>query len=92
MGTNFTRDPLGRRWPVEDLVAATRMPMQALAQQAGYTRRSGHRWSVQGWVDDVVADQLACAAGWPPALVWASWTSGAVAEPVAAPRRLVGAS
>ena len=74
------RDPHGRRWPVTDLVVATGRPMQALGVLAGFTRRSGHRWAEQGWVDDVIADRLACAAGWHPALVWASWTAGAVVE------------
>ena len=75
-----TRDRYGRRWPTEDLVAATGAPVHLLAVAAGYTTRSGHRWAVQGWLDDVIADELACAAGWPPALVWRAWTSGTVDE------------
>jgi hypothetical protein len=75
-----TRDRYGRRWPVQDLVAATGAPLQTLAERAGFTKRSGHRWALQGWIDDVIADELACAAGWPPALVWRTWTAGTVDE------------
>ena len=73
------RDPLRRRWPVADLVAATGVTVDRLAVAAGYTSRSGHRWAAQGWVDDVIADHLACAAGWPAALVWRGWCSAAAA-------------
>lgn len=71
------RDPRGRRWPVGELVDATGLPLQLLAERAGYTKRSGHRWALQGWVDDVIADHLAVAAGKHPAMVWRRWCAAA---------------
>lgn len=75
-----TKDPYGRRWPLQPLLAASRQSAEQLAVNAGFDRRSGSRWLHTGMVD-VVADHVACAAGLPAALVWRDWCSGAQAEP-----------
>jgi hypothetical protein len=69
----------GRRWSVAEFEHATGQKVADLAEVVGFDRRTGNRWTQRGWVDDVVADHLACAAGWPAVLVWPGWCDAALA-------------
>lgn len=63
----------GPRWPLQPLLDAAGMGATELAQTAGFSRRSGHRWAAAGDLDDHLADLLATRVGLHPVLVWPDW-------------------
>lgn len=63
----------GPKWPLEPVLQLTDLSPGALAQVAGYSRKSGERWAAAGVVGDAVADELAVVLGLHPALIWDDW-------------------
>ena len=73
-------DKYGRSWPLQPLLELTELSLPDIAQRIGRCRRTGWRLAADGWVNDRLADALACAAGLHPVLVWPDWNAGAVEE------------
>lgn len=62
-------------FPLEDLLAAVRVPLSELAVTAGFDPSAQRRWLASGRLTEDAADRLALAAGLHPAIVWPDWCS-----------------
>lgn len=62
-----------QRWPLQPLLEVAGVPAQLLAEQTGFSKRTGQRWAEVGEVDDHLADLLATRIGSHPVLVWPDW-------------------
>lgn len=60
------------RFPLEPLAALTRLDQGELARVAGVSRRTVCRWKALG-MNQWIADRLAIALGYHPAVVWPEW-------------------